>query len=40
MKLNDLAEYTGYCYYSHITEAGTWIYEENGTDGRFVKVYE
>lgn len=37
-ELNDLAKYTGYCYYSHITEAGTWIYEENGTDGRFVKV--
>lgn len=27
---------TGYCYYSQITEAGTWIYEEN--DGRFVKI--
>lgn len=38
-ELNDLANYTGYCYYSHITETGTWIYEEkeNGTDGRFVK---
>ncbi len=36
-ELNDLAHYTGYCYYSHITEAGTWIYEESGTDGRFVK---
>ena len=38
-ELNDLANYTGYCYYSHIIEAGTWIYEEkeNSTDGRFVK---
>lgn len=39
-ELNDLAKYTGYCYYSHITEAGTWIYEETGTDGRFVKVID
>ncbi len=38
-ELNDLADYTGYCYYSHITEAGTWIYAENesGTDEWFVK---
>lgn len=39
-ELNDLAEYTGFCYYSHITEAGTWKYEENGADGRFVKVLD
>lgn len=37
-ELNDLEKYAGYCYYSHITETGTWIYEETGTDGRFVKV--
>ena len=37
-ELSDLADYTGYCYYAHITEAGTWIFKENGTDGRFVKV--
>lgn len=38
-ELNDLADYTGYCYYSHITEAGTWVYKENesGMDGKFVK---
>lgn len=36
--LNDLADYAGYCYYSHITGAGTWIYEEKETDGRFMKV--
>lgn len=38
-ELKDLADYTGYCYYSQITEAGTWIFKENeyGTDGRFVK---
>lgn len=37
-ELSDLADYTGYYYYSHITEAGTWVFEEKGTDGRFVKV--
>ena len=37
-ELSDLADYTGYCYYEYITEAGTWVFEENGTDGKFVKV--
>lgn len=37
-ELNDLAHYTGYCYYSHVTEVGTWVFNENGIDGRFVKV--
>ena len=37
-ELSNLADYTGYCYYSHITEAGTWVFEEKGTDGKFVKV--
>ena len=37
-ELCDLANYAGYCYYSHITEKGTWVFEENGSDGRFVKV--
>lgn len=37
-ELCDLAHYAGYCYYSHITEKGTWIFEENGADGKFVKV--
>ena len=37
-ELRDLANYAGYCYYSHITEKGTWVFEENGSDGRFVKV--
>ena len=36
--LRELARYTGYCYYSHITEAGTWMFKLNGSDGRFVKV--
>ena len=36
--MKELANYTGYCYYAHITEAGTWVFEENGTDGKFVKV--
>ena len=33
-ELSDLADHTGYCYYSHITESGIWEFEENG----FVKV--
>ena len=37
-ELSDLADYTGFCYYSHIESAGTYVYEEKGTDGRFVKV--
>ena len=37
-ELSDLADYTGFCYYSHIEGAGTYVYEEKGTDGRFVKV--
>ena len=37
-ELSDLADYTGYCCYEYITEAGTWVFEENGTDGKFVKV--
>lgn len=39
-ELHDLAHYTGYCYYSHITGTGTWIYKENesGIDGKFVKI--
>lgn len=37
-ELSDLAEYSGYCYYHHITEAGIWKFEEKGTDGRFEKV--
>ena len=37
-ELSDLADYTGYCYYSHIIEAGTWVFEEKGMDGKFVKV--
>ena len=36
--MKELANYTGYCYYAHITEAGTWVFEEKGTDGKFVKV--
>ena len=37
-ELRDWAEYTGYCYFDHIKEAGTWIYEEKGHDGKFMKV--
>lgn len=39
-ELKDLADYTGYCDYLQITEAGTWIFKENGTDGRFVRVID
>jgi len=35
--LQDLANYTGYCYYAHITESGVWVYKENGCDGKFEK---
>lgn len=27
-ELQDLALYTGYCFYEHITEAGTWVFDE------------
>lgn len=37
-ELSDLAEYAGYYDYSYITEAGIWIYERNGAEGRFVKA--
>lgn len=33
--LQELAHYTGYYYYAHITESGVWVYKENGCDGRF-----
>ena len=36
--MKELADYTGYCYYAYITESGTWVFEENGSDGKFVKV--
>lgn len=39
-ELNDLADYTGYCYYSYINTSGTWIFEECGTDGKFVRVFD
>lgn len=35
--LCDLAEYTGYCSYSDITNAGIWIFEEKDING-FVKA--
>jgi hypothetical protein len=37
-ELQDLAEYTGYCYYAHITEAGTWVFDEEAE--RFIKESE
>ena len=37
-ELKDLAEYTGFCYYSHVTEKGIWKFEEYGTQRGFVKV--
>lgn len=37
-ELSDLADYAGYCSYSDITESGVWMFEENGTNGHFVKV--
>lgn len=36
-ELQDLAKYTGYCYYSHITESGVWVFKEEGIDGKYVK---
>lgn len=37
-ELSDLANYTGFCEYKDITDTGIWIYEENGINGKFVKV--
>lgn len=36
--LRDFSEYTGYCYYDHITEAGTWVFDEKAE--RFIKEGE
>lgn len=38
-ELHDVAEYTGFIYYYHITEPGTWVFkqDDNRADGRFVK---
>lgn len=36
--MQELSNYIGCCCYSHITEAGTWVFEENGINGKFVKV--
>ena len=38
-ELQDWAVYAGYCYFEHITTAGTWIYEEKErNDGKFVRI--
>ena len=39
-ELQDLAEYTGFCYYAHITDSGIWEFVKNGTDGYFKKIGE
>lgn len=39
-ELQEWADYSGYCCFGDITSAGTWVFEEKGTDGRFVKVGE
>lgn len=39
-ELRDLAEYTGFCYYTHITDSGIWKFVKNGTDGYFKKIDE
>lgn len=40
-ELAELAEYTGYCDYSNITEPGLWIFNNNGFDNEtFIKVGE
>ena len=36
--LQELADYTGYSYYFHITESGVWRFEMHGADGKFVKA--
>lgn len=35
-ELNDMADYAGYCYYSQITGAGTWVYKT--VDGMIEKI--
>lgn len=35
-ELRDLANYTGYCYYAHITNVGEWTFDERKE--RFVMV--
>lgn len=35
-ELQELASYTGYCYYSYINETGTWVFNEDVN--RFVKI--
>ena len=37
-ELKELATYTGYYCYSHITEAGIWMVKEHKNDWEFVKV--
>ena len=39
-ELRDWAEYSGYCYFDHIKEAGVWEFREKGCYGEFVKVGE
>lgn len=34
--IRELADYTGYSYYGHISESGTWVFNEGGN--RFVRV--
>ena len=36
--LHDLAEYSGYCYFDHIIEVGTWIFNEK--ENAYEKVGE
>ena len=36
--MQDLARYTGHCFYDHITESGVWVFDENKY--RFVKERE
>lgn len=34
--LQELSKYTGYCYYGHIAESGTWVYKERNYNRGFV----
>ena len=36
--MQDLARYTCYCFYDHITESGVWVFDED--KDRFVKERE
>ena len=37
-QLNEIGEYTGFCCYEDITSAGTWKFDNDPYDPRFIKI--